>query len=91
MRQEIFGVALGALLLYIFYRAIENEWPESYYPVSNTLDRAIASSPLHSPPASRIHPANAPFPKPKTHQAQGHTDQARRYRRCQAWRLPDRH
>jgi hypothetical protein len=44
MKEALLGAALGIGFLHAFYRALETQWPASYFSVSNAVDRSISVS-----------------------------------------------
>jgi hypothetical protein len=42
----VLGVALGSAFLFAFYRAIQFQWPDSYFAAGDTLSYAISASPI---------------------------------------------
>lgn len=43
--NAVLPAAVGAVLLYIFFRQVESRWPSSYYSVDDLLSRAVSRSP----------------------------------------------
>lgn len=46
IRPEVLSVILGVGFLYVFYRAIQLQWPESYFGATDLSAYAIATSPI---------------------------------------------
>jgi hypothetical protein len=46
MNEQLLAVVLGVSILYAFFKAVALQWPDNYFPVGSTLDRAITASPL---------------------------------------------
>jgi hypothetical protein len=46
MTGMLTAVALGVAFLYVFYRAVEFQWPESYFGASDTASYSISLSPF---------------------------------------------
>jgi hypothetical protein len=44
--QMVLGVGLGALFLEMFYRAVQFQWPDSYFAAGDTTAYAISVSPI---------------------------------------------
>jgi hypothetical protein len=41
-----FGVVLGSAFLYAFYRAVQFQWPDSYFAAGDTVSYAISATPI---------------------------------------------